>query len=421
MSSRASIQLSQAAAFAGLGIATDGSPIEILETIIIDHDHPNPLDAIAQAIEQTIDEPQVSLSSSQSRSPEDAGWLMMLGYELGALIEPKAKFQDHNIHQEHPFPLAVLQRWVKADQDSKSDGHRSNPGFTLGDLASQIGKEAYIKAVERTKEYIRAGDIYQANIAHQLVGEFTGNTKLCFDQLSEFANPRMGAMMLFDYLGDRHAVLSVSPEVFVECDFRSGLIRTEPMKGTRPLGSDPRELKESIKDRAELDMITDLMRNDIGRLCTPGSVRVLNPRQIEAHQSGVLQASSQIEGRLEKGVGIIDLIRATFPPGSITGAPKVRAMQIIDELEQFERASYCGSMMVLNDAQVLKASVTIRTAHIWGKADPDSLFGITDGQFVYPVGAGIVADSEPIAEWEETLIKAKVLVSALGSTILDDR
>jgi anthranilate/para-aminobenzoate synthase component I len=116
----------------------------------------------------------------------------------------------------------------------------------------------------------------------------------------------------------------------------------------------------------------------------------------------------------------MDLIRATFPPGSITGAPKVRAMQIIDELEPFERASYCGSMMVLNDAQVLKASVTIRTAHIWGKADPDSLFGITDGHFVYPVGAGIVADSVPLAEWEETLVKAKVIVSALGSTILDD-
>ncbi len=417
MSSQASIHPSQAAAFAGLGIATHGSAIEVLQTIVIDHNHPNPI----EAIEQAIDGPRDSLSKTETSSPEDAGWLVLLSYELGARIETKASLKATGTHSKHKFPLAVLQRWVKADQGAQANPIASHPGFDIGELASQMGKEAYIEAVKRTQEYIRAGDMYQANIAHQLSGCFTGSAGRCFDRLTAFANPRMGAMMVFEYLGVRHAVLSVSPEVFIECDFQSGMIRTEPMKGTRPLGSDPQELEESVKDRAELDMITDLMRNDIGRLCEPGSVRVINPRKIEAHQSGVLQATSKIQGQLESGVGIADLIRATFPPGSVTGAPKIRAMQIIEELESFQRASYCGSLMVLNDAQTLKASVTIRTAHIWGGIDPNDPTGIIDGRFEYPVGAGIVADSEPIAEWEETLTKAKVLGCALGSTILDDQ
>ncbi|HCT45306.1 MAG TPA: hypothetical protein DF699_08845, partial [Phycisphaerales bacterium] len=189
---------------------------------------------------------------------------------------------------------------------------------------------------------------------------------------------------------------------------------TEPMKGTRSIDGDAAELEQSPKDRAELNMITDLMRNDLGRVCRLGSVRVSQARKIEPHASGVIQASSVIEGLLREGIGIGALIRAIFPPGSVTGAPKVRAMQIIDELEQRPRRSYCGSMMHIDERGNIEASVCIRTAHIWGEAGASGPARITNGQFVYPVGAGIVADSDPESEWQETLVKAGVLRTALG-------
>ena len=186
------------------------------------------------------------------------------------------------------------------------------------------------------------------------------------------------------------------------------------MKGTRPGGGDHAELRDSVKDRAELDMITDLMRNDLGRICTLGSVRVKDPRSIESHQSGVIQASSRIEGQLRSGVGLGEIIRAVFPPGSVTGAPKVRAMQIIDELEHQPRSPYCGSMLLLDDAGAMHASVLIRTTHIWGGIDPEVSDGILNGRFSYPVGAGVVADSDSAEEWAETLVKAAILDKALG-------
>ncbi|MGV6813457.1 MAG: anthranilate synthase component I family protein, partial [Phycisphaerales bacterium] len=281
--------------------------------------------------------------------------------------------------------------------------------FTLGSFASLMGKEPYIAAVERTQAYIRAGDIYQANITHPLAATFSGDAYGLFSVLTQATAPRMGAMMAFEYQGRRHAILSISPEVFIECDFTTRTIRTEPMKGTRPLGSSIAELRDAPKDQAELNMITDLMRNDLGRFCVPGSVRVTNPRKIEPHRSGVLQATSIIEGRLNPGLGLAEIIRATFPPGSVTGAPKVRAMQIINELEPYARGPYCGSLLMLNDAGQLTSSVTIRTAHIWGEPCPENPTGILDGRCVYPVGAGIVADSVPAEEWEETLLKAKAL------------
>ena len=191
------------------------------------------------------------------------------------------------------------------------------------------------------------------------------------------------------------------------------------MKGTRPVGSDARELRDAPKDRAELDMITDLMRNDLGRVCDLGSVRVVDPRHIEAHGSGVLQASSVIEGTLRADQSLTDILRATFPPGSVTGAPKVRAMQIIAELEARPRGPYCGSLLCVRDDGVLEASVAIRTAHIVGVPDPDSPVGILAGKLDYPVGAGIVADSDPASEWSETLTKAQVLRDAVGAELVE--
>ena len=334
-------------------------------------------------------------------------WAMLLGYELGGWCEPHARSV---VPDPLGFPLCVLMRLGDPVQDH--DGDRGE--YALGRAGSSTGRARYVQQVERVRAYIGAGDIYQANIAHHLSCKFDGDPLACAQDLQRGAEPRYGATMRFEHRDLSHTICSVSPELFVRLDRPSGRIETEPMKGTRSIDGDAAELEQSPKDRAELNMITDLMRNDLGRVCRLGSVRVSQARKIEPHASGVIQASSVIEGLLREGIGIGALIRAIFPPGSVTGAPKVRAMQIIDELEQRPRRSYCGSMMHIDERGNIEASVCIRTAHIWGEAGASGPARITNGQFVYPVGAGIVADSDPESEWQETLVKAGVLRTALG-------
>ncbi|MFG0313038.1 MAG: anthranilate synthase component I family protein [Phycisphaerales bacterium] len=338
---------------------------------------------------------------------EGSCWAVLLSYELGGWVEPHAR---SSVHDPLDFPLAVLMRLGEPIEH----GAPLDQPFTFGEIRSEIGRDGYLASVRRVGEYIAAGDIYQANIAHKLTCRFDGDPAACASALTRAAAPRYGATMRFCRAGISHTICSISPELFVRVDREQGRIKTEPMKGTRPFGVDASELEHSDKDRAELNMITDLMRNDIGRVCTLGSVRVHTPRRIEPHPSGVLQASSVIEGHLRDDVDVTMLIRAIFPPGSITGAPKVRAMQIIDELEQAPRRSYCGSMMHIDEHGNIEASVAIRTAHIWGDIDPDCPSMVREGRFEYPVGAGIVADSDPASEWAETLVKASVLERLLG-------
>lgn len=339
-------------------------------------------------------------------------WALMLSYELGGFVEPSA---GPDVTDAMGFPMCVLMQL--GDESTQNNAEAHHPGYTLGPAHSLSGRDAYMQHVSRVKEYIAAGDIYQANIAHHLSASFAGDPIACAGDLVRSASPRYGATMGFVHRGVHHTICSVSPELFVRVDHGDARIESEPMKGTRALEGDASELERNEKDRAELNMITDLMRNDLGRVCTLGSVRVQQARKIEPHPSGVIQASSIVEGTLRDGVGIGALIRAIFPPGSVTGAPKVRAMQIIDEIEQRPRRSYCGSMMHIDPHGSIEASVCIRTAHIWGAIDPDRPGCIQNGTFVYPVGAGIVADSEPADEWAETLVKAGVLQRALGQDL----
>src|SRR5258708_7143414 len=180
---------------------------------------------------------------------------------------------------------------------------------------------------------------------------------------------------------------------------------TRPNKGTRPLGPKlEAELLNSPKDRAELNMIVDLERNDLGRVCEIGSVKVTEPRVIEEHPT-VYHGAATIEGTLRDNVGLVDLLRATFPGGSITGAPKIRAMQIIDELEPVRRGPYCGAIGYLSLDGHIQFNIAIRTMIV------------KDGLIHIPVGGGIVADSDPAAEYEETLVKARAMFNALGLTM----
>ncbi|MBK7403575.1 MAG: anthranilate synthase component I family protein [Phycisphaerales bacterium] len=275
-----------------------------------------------------------------------------------------------------------------------------------------MGREGYLAAVEQGLEYIRAGDVYQVNLAHRLGGRFRGSAEALYAALVEGARPRHGlgvVSMLGGGMG--RAVLSLSPELFLSFDAGTRRIVTRPMKGTRPGDGDEAELLGATKDRAELAMIVDLMRNDLGRVCEFGSVRVETAREIERHGVGrgaVLQATATVGGVVREGVGTAEILGATFPPGSVTGAPKIRAMEIIRELEGFGRGPYCGCVGTFADDGSFELGVAIRTVVIEGPVCGET-GEFVDAEISYCVGAGIVADSDPESEWRETLDKARVL------------
>lgn len=260
------------------------------------------------------------------------------------------------------------------------------------------------------REYIRAGDVYQVNLAHALPTiAMEGSSRELARVLFEVAQPWMGGLVEHSDGAGARAVVSASPEMFLAYDPRFDTLRTRPMKGTRPASGDERELAGAPKDHAELAMIVDLMRNDLGRVCELGSIRVEQPRDIERH-AGVIQATATIRGKPHAEATWLDAIRATFPGGSVTGAPKVRAMQIIDELEGFSRGPYCGCLFMLSDDGHASASILIRTAEV---ERAGSGRGEGNATVTWKVGAGLVADSDPEAEWRETLDKAWALREVL--------
>jgi para-aminobenzoate synthetase component 1 len=198
-------------------------------------------------------------------------------------------------------------------------------------------------------------------------------------------------------------LLSTSPELFLAVDGRQ--VVTRPIKGTRPAAAPVDELLHSEKDTAELNMIVDLMRNDLGRVCSYGSVKVAQPRTIESHPT-IHHGVATVTGELHPSRDIVDLLRATLPGGSITGAPKVRAMQIIDELEPTARGPYCGCIGYLSRDEAM-LNIAIRTMQLHREVD--------DHYTVHcHAGGGIVADSNPAAEYQETLTKARAMIAALS-------
>ncbi len=275
--------------------------------------------------------------------------------------------------------------------------------FSAGELQSNFTHPDYIEAVRQVKEYIFAGDIYQVNLSQRFSALLQGDTYALFEKLNA-ANPEPASAYL--NAGD-FAVLSSSPERFLRIFGR--MIETRPIKGTRPRGDTPardrelrRELLTSPKDRAELSMIVDLERNDLGRSCEFGSVIVDEHMRLETHPT-VFHLVSVVRGRLRKGVTPVQALRNAFPGGSITGAPKIRAMEIIDELEPHARGIYTGAIGCLGFDGYMDTNIVIRTM-------------ITkDGRVYFNVGGGIVADSDPESEYVETLDKAKALMESLKS------
>ncbi|MFZ5634917.1 MAG: aminodeoxychorismate synthase component I [Bacillota bacterium] len=269
-------------------------------------------------------------------------------------------------------------------------------------LVSDFDRESYCAVVERAREYIAAGDIFQVNLSQRFSLPRKEDPWEVYRRLRKINPAPMAAFINCGQL----QVVSASPERFMKVS--AGMVETRPIKGTRPRGKTPgedshwrEELWNSEKDRAELVMIVDLERNDLGRVCVPGSVHVPELYRLEEYPT-VFHLVSTVTGRLEDGKGVVDLLKASFPGGSITGAPKIRAMEIIEELEPVRRGIYCGSIGYLGFNGDADLNIVIRT------------LVFTRDKIYFQVGGGITIDSDPPAEYMETLDKAKALVRALG-------
>ena len=274
-----------------------------------------------------------------------------------------------------------------------------DPSF---ELRSSFTRSGYLDAVQRVRDYIFAGDIFQANLSQRFEAPLRESPWSFYSRL-RLRNPAPFAAFLET---PDASVISASPERFLRVD-RSGFVETRPIKGTRPRGFGPEHdaalgqaLAESAKDRAENLMIVDLMRNDLSRVCAPHTVRVSELFSLERYAT-VHHLVSTVVGRLERGHDALHLLRAAFPGGSITGAPKLRAMEIIAELEPSQRGVYCGSVGYWSVTGELDTSIAIRTAVA------------RDGRVYFSAGGGIVADSDPEQEYRETIDKARALIDAL--------
>ncbi len=293
------------------------------------------------------------------------------------------------------IPAADIPRWLQAN---------SADSASLGPMIPQVSTGGYTDNFEQLREAIHAGDIYQANLTYPLAGSYRGDPIALYGALRPSARSGYGGI-LFD---GSHWLLSLSPELFVS--IKGSQARVKPMKGTRPRSNDPardealkQELASSEKDKAENLMIVDLMRNDLARIAEPGSVVVDAPFAVETYPT-VHQMVSGVRARLAEDKTIADLVQAIFPCGSITGAPKIRAMEWIDQVERDARGPYCGAVGRIdppgaNGELQAAFNVTIRTLRLTPIENDQ-------GSAVLGVGSAIVADSDALAERRESEVKA---------------
>jgi para-aminobenzoate synthetase component 1 len=284
---------------------------------------------------------------------------------------------------------------------AEAEAIRLAAGERSASVRSTFSREAYLRAVRRCIDYIAAGDVFQINLSQRFTAPLARSPRAIFEHLCAKYPADFAAFLDF---GDVQ-LISNSPELFLRVerlpDGRRRIVN-RPIKGTRPRSPGMEaELRDSAKDRAELAMIVDLQRNDLGRICEIGSVNVVEPRIIEAHPT-VYHGVATIEGILRDDVTVLDILRATFPCGSVTGCPKIRAMEIIDELEPVRRGPYCGAIGWVRSDGTMCLSVAIRTIIV------------RDDHVHLPVGGGVVADSSPEMEYDETIVKARAMFDAAG-------
>jgi len=369
------------------------------------------------------------------------GWIGYFSYDLGRFIEdvPATGVDDLQMplirlcFYDRAICYDRLERrwWLVAvelpgdeePKDAKLDGlldllreaggtpvpeiKEGDPGAVdVSRVDCNMSRKDYYGALERIRRHIYDGDVYQINFSQRFVCAYDRPAV----DLYHWQN-RHNASPYAAYLnGGGFSIVSASPEMFLTV--RDGMISTRPIKGTRPRvasrcdnganNANFVDLVRSEKDQAELNMIIDLERNDLARICIAGTRRVSRPRSIESYPT-VFHAAATVEGRLRPDCNFADILRATFPGGSITGAPKIRAMQIIEELEPTRRGVYTGSIGWIGLDGSACLNIAIRTVIIAG------------GKAYVQSGGGIVADSDPDAEWEETITKARALVAGIAA------
>ena len=303
------------------------------------------------------------------------------------------------------IPLISLDDAEKLLRESKARSKMENT--SKGSYTSNFTQKDYESAIIRIREYIASGHVYQVNMTQRFEMNFSGDPFTLFTTLY-LRNPAP----FFAYInaGDHH-IVSTSPERFL--NLKGDYIETRPIKGTRPRGKTKEDddafrsrLENSKKDEAELSMIVDLMRNDIGKVCEASSVRVKEHKRLEAYEN-VYHLVSIVEGTLRKDCGEVDLLKATFPGGSITGCPKIRAMEIIDELEPNRRHVYTGSIGYISFHRSMDLSIAIRTATIYNNRIYSSF------------GGGVVYDSDPQDEYKETLHKGRTIMETLQKNTME--
>lgn len=335
-----------------------------------------------------------------------AGWL---SYEAGLALEPKlAPLMPRG--RRAPLAMLGLFDGPQAAGDVLAEMAAAGQGTAMTAPVPAVSRAAYLRAFARVKDYIAAGDCYQVNLTFPMRARLAQGTPLGLYGALRRTGPvgHGGYADLGFGAPDRGPVIvSRSPELFFRLE-AGGRIETRPMKGTRPRDADPArdaaavaELAANPKDRAENLMIVDLLRNDISRLCRPGSVRVPALFAVESYAT-VHQMTSTVTGQLAEPASLPGLMRALFPCGSVTGAPKIRAMQIIREVEARPRGAYCGALGWMAPDGRADFSVAIRT------------LSITGDRIVMNVGGGVVQDSTALGEWEEALWKARFVKAAVS-------
>ena len=371
--------------------------------------------------------------STDPALPFTGGWFIFLSYELVQETEPSLG-KGEALGEGSNLPIAVATRiplalivdhkkqtsYVVAEDslDSKqlefalsalsSTEHHIEYNTANVQKLNEEAPEIYLDSIARTKRYIKEGDIFQANLSRLWQAEVDEHVTPfdIFHQLKQKNPAPFSGVALF---GENIAIISSSPERLVSV--RNNMVSTRPIAGTHPRGETPeadQELSQRLlrhpKERAEHIMLIDLERNDIGRVCEPGSVEVSELMALESY-SHVHHIVSEVTGTLVKGMRPVDVIRAVFPGGTITGCPKVRCMEIIQELERSARGAYTGSMGYINRDGSMDLNILIRTLVQNGK------------QVTFRAGGGIVTDSEPDRELNETRAKAKGMLHALGEDV----
>jgi para-aminobenzoate synthetase component 1 len=312
---------------------------------------------------------------------------LYLGYGLSSLLR-RAPWPDPP--EPCPLPLAACR--------IRPEGAEPSPprGFRIGDWQRSWDDSAYVAAVEAVRAAIEHGDVYQVNLVQHLSAPFGGDP----GGLAASLMP-LSSLHPWPLSGTGWTIVTASPELFLAR--RGDRVWTKPIKGTRPLGASE-DLQDSAKDAAEHVMIVDLERNDLSRVCEPGSIRW--PGLMTEHElAGVAHLVTTVDGRLRPGVGLAELLDATFPGGSVTGAPKISALDHIAALEPVGRGASMGALGRVWPNGDLELALTIRT------------FAVAEGRIHLWVGGGIVWDSDPQEEIEESWVKARPLLAAIGATV----